>query len=308
MLTKLLLIAQLSGFWALNVSNFLGFSTVPVGLVFFLFPAISLGLIDRTGTSIQPSHKKNSPLYQPVSASQYVLISITLVFTILGLLRVSRMYRADKAYAAGKTYMEVPDLLSAIASFQKAFNLDPKEPLYTDQLSLAMAQGATVLVSNNQATQAAAIAKQAVLFSDRTVQQNNVHLNYWKTRARVFLHLTNVDPNYLYEAQKALLTAQTLSPTDPKIVYNLGLIQQQLGNQEEAFQLFKRAIELKPNYQDVRLALAKEYEERGDIQTAIEQYQFILDYISPKDGISKEAIDRLENLELSPSNANQESN
>ena len=105
-----------------------------------------------------------------------------------------------------------------------------------------------------------------------------------------------MDGNYLFEAQKALNIARTLSPTDPKIVYNLGLIQDQLDNKDKAFALFLESVELKPNYQDVRVALAKAYESQGDIEEAKAQYQYILDRISPADKISKENLERLNKL------------
>lgn len=291
--TKMLLVAQLSGFWALNVSNFLGFSTVPVGLIFFVFPAISLGLTGRSSVTFASNKQSSNYLTKSLNGAQYAFISLISIIAIISLLQVSRMYRADLAYASGKAYQDKKDLLSTISFFEKAYKIDANEPLYTDQLSLSLAQAASVLNQQGQSTQAANLAQQAVIFSNLTIENNNVHLNFYKTRARVFIHLTALDANYLYEAQKALNTAQVLSPTDPKIVFNLGLIQQQLGNKEEAFKYFLQSVKLKPNYQDVRIALAKAYEEQGDITKAKEQYQHILDFISPADKVSQENLERL---------------
>jgi len=77
------------------------------------------------------------------------------------------------------------------------------------------------------------------------------------------------------------------------VVFNLGLIQEQLGNKAAAFEFFLRSVELKPNYQDVRIALAKAYEEQGNIDQAKTQYQYVLDNISPADTVSKENLERL---------------
>ncbi len=77
---------------------------------------------------------------------------------------------------------------------------------------------------------------------------NPVHLNYLKSRIKIFLLLSNLDPGYIKQALDTTLRAIKLAPTDAKLYYNLGLIYNQLVQKELAKQTLLTALELKPNY------------------------------------------------------------
>jgi len=93
---------------------------------------------------------------------------------------------------------------------------------------------------------------------------------------RVFYTLSFVDPTYIQEAIKAMLGAITLAPTDPKLVYNLGLLYAKTGDSNLATQTIEKAVKLKPNYVDARNALALFYEDAGEKDKALEQLQILL--------------------------------
>lgn len=237
---SLLIIALLSGFWALMVSNFFGFSTVPVGLLFFLYPAIAF-LLARAN--------HDSPLpHNPIKTSQYVLLAILLMTSSFFLLKLVNYYRADLAYAKGKAYNEAGDLTQALPLLQKAFSLWDNEPTYSDELALANAKAALSLASSNKLEDARLYAQQGVALSNLTLKHNQVHLNFWKTRARIFLALATLDGQYIAPGEQALIQAGILAPTDAKIFYNLGSLNHQLNNFEEAKKYYQKTLELKPDY------------------------------------------------------------
>lgn len=242
-----LIIALLSGFWALAVSNFFGFSTVPVATLFFLFPAF--GFLTTLKSNQQPTKKSQSTLKLPtLNTNQTIYLAGVLLIASFLLFRIARTFQADKKFAAGKTALDLQQLNQAIPELSQAATLLKREPTYTDQLSLASAQAAVALMQNQQPEQAAQFAQQAHAVSNRTLQLNQVHLNFYKTRARVFIFLTQVDGQYVQPAINTLQAAIGLAPTDAKLYYNLALLYEQTQQPEQAEKFYQQTLELKPNY------------------------------------------------------------
>src|SRR5690606_37782093 len=85
----------LAGYAALAVSKALGFSTVSVGVLFFLFPAFALSLIAPKNSSqirVHPGKLKWSQI------SSLVVVGIVLVGYLY---QIGRYYVADLVYASG---------------------------------------------------------------------------------------------------------------------------------------------------------------------------------------------------------------
>ncbi|OGV95572.1 hypothetical protein A2W24_06770 [Microgenomates group bacterium RBG_16_45_19] len=242
------LIALLSGYWALMVSNFFGFSTVPVGLLFFLFPALAYVTV--------ANHHPPTINLRPLRPLQYLALLLLILVSGYSLLRVITLYRADRAYALGKRYADSQDLASALIPLQQAVKLFPSEPVYTDELALTSAKAALSLALVGDPTSAQPFADQAESLTDYTIARNPAHLNFWKTRARVFVALSTLDDRYAPMALAALETASTLAPTDAKIFYNLALLNSQLNHLEAAQSYYQKALKLKPNYPNAAIELA----------------------------------------------------
>jgi Tfp pilus assembly protein PilF len=81
-----------------------------------------------------------------------------------------------------------------------------------------------------------------------------------------------------------------LAPTEPKVRYNLGLVYSVLGQTELAKKSLEETIQLKPNYEDPRLALAIFYEQEGEKDKARQQLEYILKYINPQSERAKEKL------------------
>lgn len=284
---RILIAAMLAGYWALAISNFFGFSTVPVGMLFFLFPAYTFGLL----------HEKDEPT--KVKAEHpgfvhYIGLTFVAIGMMYGLISWFSMLSGDISYNKGKKALGAGSLQTALPALERATQLNPHEGLYAEELSLGLAQAASTLAGAGQATTAAKLAEQAIEWSDASIALNSVHLNFYKTRARVFIYLSQINPSHVKEALQSLITAASLAPTDPKIAYNIGLLYEQLGELETARDIYIAATEMKPNYEDPRLSLGDVYVKLGEPDKAKEQYLYILEKLKAD---SLPVIERLGTLE-----------
>ena len=84
-----------------------------------------------------------------------------------------------------------------------------------------------------------------------------------------------------------------IAPTEPRVRYNQALILNQMEKREEAIELLKETVELKPDYRSARFALALLYKENKQIEEAKEQLQFILEKINPEDEATQKELQLL---------------
>jgi O-antigen ligase/Flp pilus assembly protein TadD len=281
-----ILTSLLSGFIALSVSNFFGFSTVPVQILLFLFPALAHLLISPKETSPAPSHSKNGSLTT-------AFIFLTSIAILVLLYRISVGYQADRIFVTGKSAKENKKYPQAVEQLQKAIKLVPAQPLYTDELSITASEVAANLSQGGKTAEASEAAQIAVGLSNKTLTLNPVHLNFHKTRARMFVNLAKVDPGYAIEAAASLDQAIRLAPTDAKLWFNRALLTKQLGFLEESLNIFKQAISLKPNYEAAHLEYAKALEAADKPKEAANIYQTILTTINPKNPLAIDSLNRL---------------
>ncbi|KKT88744.1 MAG: hypothetical protein UW88_C0008G0018 [Candidatus Collierbacteria bacterium GW2011_GWD2_45_10] len=234
----------LLGFLSILITNYFGFSVVNVALFFFLFPAILI------------ASSENSQIYsRRTNISQTLGITVISVIAIWLLLGVRRMWIADLAYTAGRANL-TEDL--------NAIKLTPREPLYYAQLGNIQALVAIQIIApqiNSLAASSSAEQKQqansylqqfvsdAVTNTAKAVSMNKFNLNLLKTKARTELTLGTIDPKFNLDATQTLLKITELSPTDATNFFNIGILYSQLNKIDEAKMAFKKAIELKPDYQ-----------------------------------------------------------
>jgi len=83
----------------------------------------------------------------------------------------------------------------------------------------------------------------------------------WVSVNRIYLTLSATNADFYHKAATELEDAVKLAPTDPKLAYNLGLVYTRLGINDKAIEKFKRAIDLKPNYESPYYALTLLYEQ-----------------------------------------------
>jgi len=151
------------------------------------------------------------------------------------------------------------------------------------------------LAEDRQATLAAQVTQAAMTTSDLAMKLNPVHLNFYKSRAHLSIILAQLNPKFLDEAVAALRQAQSLAPTDAKIVYNLALILIEQGKVEEGTQLLVKAVQMKPNYDAARFSLGQQYEQQNQLDLAKAQYQYILEKINPNNDNVRQRLENLTN-------------
>lgn len=217
--------AAITGF---AITNFFGFSVIPVYLVMILLSTLPHAL------------KNNLPATSTKLGSWYLLPLIPLLYPI-------HLFISDMSYAKGKAYLDANQPGAALPLLQKASNSRPGLDLYHSALGETYA----LLGQTDNAVKEAELTKKL----------NPYHLNYHKSRAKIYLTLAATNADFYQKAATELVDSVKLAPTDPKLFYNLGLIYTRLGKNNEAIEQLKRAIELKPNYESPYYALTLLYEQ-----------------------------------------------
>lgn len=277
-------LALLSGYAALSVSNFFGFSTVMVGILFYLFPAF---LLLYTQDTSKAATKKISAKHSEDSFS-YIGSSIVAVIGLICIAAVVKYWNADKLFTQSKTHFSVAQYSEGLKALESAIDKNPGEALYYDTLADTYAQIAAQLAAINETTAAGQFSQNAIGFSDKTIELNPAHLNYYKTRIRIFLSLASIDPKYLEDAKNTTVLALEYAPTDAKLQFTLAQILMSQGKTAEAVSALEKTVEMKPNYEAAYQVLAQAYLENGNPTKARETANFILTQINPTNPVAQE--------------------
>jgi Flp pilus assembly protein TadD len=284
-------IAVGSALVALSISNFFGFSTVMVTILLFLLPA-SWVIFTQEYSSAETATKSR---YQAsnVDGTQWLGFAGVGIVVIMGLSSVWNMWKADALYVQGKGLIEANQVGAGVDALTQATEIAPKEALFLDELSYTYARVAANFANQGNASQAAQLAQAAIAGSNQVLQLNSVHLNFYKSRARLFIALAELDPEYLRDSLKALEEAQRRAPTDAKVMYNRALIELQLGNQNAGMATLEATVKLKPNYEAAYFTLGQQYAILNRVDEARQAYQHILDTINPTNQQVLQALEKL---------------
>jgi len=217
-------LALFSGYIAILITNFFGFSIVPIEVLFFLFPALAIAQ-EQTTKNIQHSKSYSKLLvFLTLCTMSYVLCSIC------------KYWYADTLYASARKYNTSGNYQAAQEVLIHAVKLSPQEAIFWGELSEVDAR--------------LGLIDKAVAESDRAYSLSPKSVVLLRQRIAVFLRLASIDPNYILQAKEMLLVAIKLAPTDAKLEYNLGLVDSAINLDEEAKQAFEKAVQLKSNYTD----------------------------------------------------------
>lgn len=289
---KLIVLALFSGQVALFISNFFGFSTVGVNVLMYIFFAITCVVYANEVDEKMSANTKGKKL-TIVDGSQYFGITLVAVIALFLLFKTYNYWAADKAYAEGKNYFSAGQYEYGIQKQLEAIARSPKEALFYDTLGDNYAKLAAHFATINEATAAAQIANETVAASNKTLELNDRHLNFYKTRARIMVTLSQLDERFIDEAKLTLLEAMKLAPTDPKLVYTLAVIEHTDGNTQTAMELYQQALELKPNYERALWKVSEIYESQEKYAEALQPLEYILKNITPG---NEELIKKIESL------------
>jgi len=280
-----LAIALIAGYISILITNFFGFSVVPVALEFFLFPAMAVALGKEKPMVKNKTGKLNN--------WQIILITTTLLAICYTLYAVSRYWYADVLYNKAKQNYSAGQYPEALSFLQQAVKLSPKEALYRNELSQTSASLAVAFFDLKKEGESQKFTDFAVAQSDKAVLLSPANINILRNRANLFYKLSKVSPEYLKNAVETLLTASAKAPTEAKIFYNLSLMYLRVGQVNTALGVFEKTILLKPNYKEARLAYALTLVDAGKPKEAKEQLSYILEKIDPNDKTAKEQLNML---------------
>ncbi len=281
----------------LSVSNLLGFSTVMVSALFFLYPAFVVVLYGKE--HLIEFKGENAAENETDTGLAMIGFAVVGIVVVILLYSTFSMWTADHDYAYGKALIQAGQLVKGVENLRKAAAKSPNEGLFDEELGITYARVA-VETANDDATSAAQLANQAIEASDQMMQLNPVNLNFYKSRVKVLMNLSQLQPLLLYKTKDTLNQAIELSPTDPKLRYFLGLVELGLDDKTGGVENLEKSIELKPDYEQPRLSLAQEFVAEHRNKQAIEQYQYILDKIAPSDETAKKALDILLHSPVQP--------
>lgn len=253
------------GYTSLLITNFFGFSVVPTALLFFLYPAFHL--------TLHPANKKHLTLGKQNSSLPSILTQLgiltTLILTFFWSLTVTKHWLADIKYQKGKSFYQAGYLASTLPLLEKSVSLYPNEPTFHAQLAKAYSQAALATqqqLATLPATQAGRLKPQAqtqinqyqnksLYQANLALEQNPHHLNFYKAKAQAQITLAQINPDLYPQAIDTLIRAAQKAPTDPKLLYNLGLLYQQTNQTKKAQTALQKALELKPDYQKAKTLL-----------------------------------------------------
>ncbi|MBI4999327.1 hypothetical protein HZB97_00965 [Candidatus Gottesmanbacteria bacterium] len=271
----ILILGLFVGWLSILITNFFGFSVVPVALYFWLIPAMSYIL-----ASPPQGANRNPPLGWNRGYTSGILVVLILFAIGYLLFAIGKFWYADARFNRAYQFARAGYYKEAYEPFHQAISLNPSEPFYRDELSYTTAVLAVAAFEQKEASLAGQLAQEAITQNKIALTTSPNNVNFWKTRTKVFYALSTIDKKYNEEALESLLIAQKLAPTEAKIAYNLGLLYGRVGNSQMAIKTLEETISLKPNYGDARYALALYYNEAGRQPEAIEQLEYILTKIA----------------------------
>ncbi|MGA2910949.1 MAG: O-antigen ligase family protein [Candidatus Microgenomates bacterium] len=279
---NLLIVSLFAGYLSLLVTNFFGFSVVPTQLELFLFPAMAFVIAKELPTSGNKSDNLNG--IQKFFLLVIVFCGLSVLFAI------GKYWYADTLYASGKAYNSVgkPDV--ATNYLTRAISLEPGQPWYYSELANSYASLAVGLNQAKDTADAQKYSDLAVTTSDKVAALAPANFIFKMSRFGVFVMLSTVNPNYLLQAQAALLDAINSAPTYASLYYNLGLTYARTNQTDLAIQALQKAIELKADYADARLAYAILLIGQKQNAEAKVQLNYILTKIDPNNSLAKQTL------------------
>ena len=282
-------LALFSGWLTILITNFFGFSVVAVNLLFFLIPAIIYAINNRKQLKTNDAQFTNK-----LSKFQKISLGLVSLFIFYTLYLILSYWLADYHFNKAEKLQKQGQYSLAYQEYQQAMQKNPREPLYKNNAATNLAYLSLLFTQQKEASSAAQFALQSEELAQKALFENPYHLNFYRQYAQTLYVLSQIDNHQYFEKIKtALYAAQELAPTDPKITYNLGVIEYRLGNKEQATIWLEKTITMKPNYEIARLWLAKFYQAKEENQKAQEQLEYLLKYINPENQEAKEILKEL---------------
>lgn len=206
----------------------------------------------------------------------FVVVGLVAVLLVAGAaIGVGRWYLAEVKYANAlrATYYE-----EAQRNAEQAIRLRGTADMYhlTYAETYLMEAAIRVREQNPDTAKVIAIIDKAVQAATRATELSPHLVVTWENLATFYENAGLLVPEARDWAIKTLVTATQLEPTNPILYWRLGNNFSGLDKWTEAIGAYTQAMQLKPDYIDVHLALANVYERSGQPNQALETYQTAL--------------------------------
>lgn len=270
----------LGSYVSILVTNFFGFSTSTINVLFYLHPLVVL-VYANTSAHIYPS---------ALGKVQKVLAAIAAVIAMWIFTIIVTFFLADINYAKGQTYYQEGQFINAMIYYSNAYKLQ-KMHVYEDRLSSVYANLAVIApYQKSLNTKPQQFIELSRLLSQDSLAQSPENVQYWKTKGKdeYLYYQATLEQSYLIESTKSLAHARELAPTDPRIPYTESLIysliadelqkdpkQEQLATQE-SLAFIARSIALKPDYIEAYILQAQLLKKAGEVDRAQNVREYIL--------------------------------
>lgn len=295
--------ALLAGFASILVTNFFGFSVVPVALLFFLYLAMAVASSNKQVCCWRNKEEVVSEACHSVVTNKskklilnsyyLILIPIVLLFTFYVLLRLGQLWYADTLFNQADKLVKSDEPAQAAEKLEKAIILNDGEPNYHDRLATAYSEIAVVLAEEDKTQDAKKFADLAKQETDKAYAISPRNISLLKSRASTFNRIASVDETYLTYTLITLERAAILAPTDPTINYNLAITYYRAGQSKEAIGTLEKLNRMKSDYADSHFALAEIYIAEGQKDKARQELEYILKNIDPKNELAKKSLEKL---------------
>jgi O-antigen ligase len=281
---KFITLGLLSGYIGFLTTNIFGFSVAVTSFLFFIYPAIAFSFKNQ-------AEEKEEKYYFDTKAKISLLIlgfiSIFITYKIIN------YWLADFYYSRAKDYNRSKNYPFAQNSLNRAIKLNPKEPVYLDELAKTTLGLAISAFNKNNQNQTEELANKALDQIKEAVNLSPNNIFFRKTYSSILIQLSIIDPKLTTDAENSLLDLSQFAPTDPKVYYNLGLIYLRSNNPQKAKEVLEKSVELKSNYRDGRLALSTAYNKLEEKEKAKEELKYILEKINPNDEFAKNQLEEI---------------
>ena len=280
---QILTTSLLAGYTSYLVQNFFLFSVVNVALLFYLFPALAFVFTENT----KPLPEKNIVnqylnwlfrLLGQNSISKNIVRALGILVILVALNSLYTLWEADTFYKIGSDYNDLNNPGRAYSYLIEAVRLNSNEPLYLAELGNAAASS-SIALSEEESTTSAELKDDAQFFTDFALSISPVNTTINRTAIRTYFSLALLDPTLQEKTMEIVNRAVALSPTDPKLLHNKGVILSQFDKINEATASLNQAINMKPNYRDARLSLADIYIKNNQKDLAKKEIDAVLKLI-----------------------------
>lgn len=296
---ELLAVCLIVSYFTILITNFFGFSTTTINLFFYLIPVlliIGFQLTDENGLKLSE---------EKISLNQKIYLTVNLLLSLYFIVYIGRYWLADVNYAKGDNYYKVGNYQEAGKYLDQALKLK-YEHVYEDKYSYVLANLAFLSAYQKQADLSTQFMKLADQYNLDSLNASPENVLYWKTKAKntyLYYQITQ-NISYIQQGVEALLKAQKLAPTDPKIPYSLAIFYSLMADnskdqtlksqyQNSTLEQINKTIFLKSNDHGYYLLKAQFLKKFGQREEARKTLNFILQRFNPHDEEVKKELNTL---------------